>query len=37
MREFTFECNIDGQGYSPGLLAFLRYRCDTHILHEMKR
>ena len=37
MREFTFECNINGQDYSPGLLAFLRYHRDIHVLHEMKR
>lgn len=37
MREFTFECNIDGQDYSLGLLAFLRYHRDIHVLHEMKR
>ncbi|KPC53504.1 hypothetical protein [Amantichitinum ursilacus] len=37
MREFTFECNIDGQDYSLGLLALIRYHRDLHVLHEMKR
>lgn len=37
MRSFTYECNIDGQSYSLGLLATIRYHRDVHVLHEMKR
>ena len=37
MRDFTFECSIDGQPYSLGLLATIRYHRDIHVLHELKR
>lgn len=37
MREFTFKCSIDGNEYTPGMLAMVRYHRDIHLLHEMKR
>lgn len=37
MREFTYDCRIDGQHYSLKLLALVRYQRDIHVLHELKR
>lgn len=37
MRQFTYECRIDGQNYSLELLAMVRYQRDIHVLHQLKQ
>lgn len=37
MTGFTFDCTIDGQGYSVGLLETIAYHRNLHVLHQMKR